>query len=128
MTFLALLPVILSAVILAAHFLRSGHAALTLVCLLAPFLLLFRRPWAAHAIRVGLIAGALEWVRTLIHLAGARQAAGEPVARLVIILGSVIVLAIASVLVFRTVRLRRRYALTPGVPGGGDAGPRPFPL
>lgn len=104
-----LTPVVLSLVVLAAHFLRDGWivgVALTLA--LIPLLLL-RRWWVPRLVQIVLVLAAAEWVRTLLALRDVRIAFGEPYARMVLILGVAAAFTALSALVFQTPRLRRRY-------------------
>jgi len=109
MVFLRLLPVILSALVLGAHFLRGGHGGLMLLCLAVALSLLIRRPWVMTTTRVFLLLGTLEWLRTLVTLAHARVAYGEPWVRLAVILGGVMLLTAASALVFQSARVREYF-------------------
>jgi hypothetical protein len=109
---LGLLPVILSALLLAAHFFRAGNLAGLAVSIGGLALLFVPRAWAARAVQVGLVVGAAEWVRTLFVFAAQRRAMSEPWGRLAVILGAVALLTLASATVFYTERLRRRYGLT----------------
>ncbi len=111
MNFLRLLPVILSCLLLAAHFSRNEIMLLTLVSLALPFLLLVRRPWVPRLFQVLLVVGALEWIRRLIALALERQGAGEAWVRMAAILGMVAALTASSALVFRAGGLKGRYGL-----------------
>jgi hypothetical protein len=61
-----------------------------------------------------LVLGGIEWIRTLVAIAGRRQAAGEAWLRMVVILGVVAAFTFASVLVFRSKKLEERYGLTSG--------------
>lgn len=108
-TFLALLPAIFGCVVLAAHFLRQFDLLLSGVCLLLPFLLLVRRAWVARLMQAAMLFAAVAWLGTLVRIVGERQAAGEPWARLVVILGGVAAVSVAGGLLFETGRLRRRY-------------------
>ena len=103
-------PILLSAVLLAAHFLRAGDFVPMLVSLAAPALLLLHQTWVPSIIQTALVFGALEWIRTVIVLAQERQALGEDWTRLALILGGVALLTASSALVFRSRRLRGRYA------------------
>jgi len=105
------IPVVLSLLLLGAHFLRGPNVALLAAVILLLALLLVRRRWAARLVQVALVLGALEWLRTLVRLANDRLQAGEPVARLVLILGTVACLTAFSTLAFETRRLRHRYGL-----------------
>jgi hypothetical protein len=80
-----------------------------IVCVAAPLILLFRKPWV---LTVGpfmlTVAGAI-WTYILIDLVQIRMALGTPWLRLAIILSSVAILTIASAFVFRTKVFKKRY-------------------
>jgi hypothetical protein len=97
--------VVLSFLVLAAHFLRGGSLLLVIVLLGAPLLLLARERWAVRVLQVALLLGALEWIRTLVTLTSARLEAGEPFLRMAIIL-----LVVAAVAVLSALGLSRRTA------------------
>lgn len=111
MSGLQLLPVILSLTILAAHFFRAGNLPMVVVAFVLLGLLVIRRRWVARLIQVALMLGAVEWARTLVTIASMRARAGEPVRRLIIILGCVSLATAASAFVFQTARLKARYRL-----------------
>jgi len=106
-----LLPVVLSLVVLGAHFLRAGNIVLLLGVVAVLALLFVRRPWAARAVQVTLVLGALEWLHTLVTLAAIRMQAGEPVRRLLIILCTVAVVSLCSAPLMQIGALRRVYRL-----------------
>lgn len=110
MTALLLTPVVLSTLVLAAHFLRGGHVAVVLLVLLTLPLLLVRRPWARRVVQAVLVLGALEWVRTLVSLVQLRAMLGQPWTRMAVILGSVALVTLLSALLLETRRVRARYA------------------
>ena len=60
-------------------------------------------------VQAALLLGAVEWVRTLVDLVALRTQAGQPVLRLVLILGGVALVTGLSALVFRAAGLRSRY-------------------
>jgi len=93
MNFVRLLPVLLSFLLLGAHFFRV------------------RRVWVVRVIQVLLLAGGLEWLRSTIVLVSARRSAGESWTRLALILGAVVAFTVGSTLVFRSRGLRKRYGL-----------------
>lgn len=105
------IPVILSTVVLGAHFYRSGNVVLVGLLLFLPFILFIRRPWVPGFYVGVLLLGAAEWVRTLIEIAGARQTEGAPWLRMAIILGVVALATASSSLVFALRPLRERYNL-----------------
>jgi hypothetical protein len=110
MTFALLVPAVLSLLVLAAHFLRSGQFVLVAVALLAAALVVVRRAWAARALQVVLALAAVEWVRTLLGLVADRRAEGRPFVRMAVILGAVALTAALSAAAFQSRRLRARYA------------------
>ncbi len=111
MTFLLLLPALLSLVLLSAHCMRLGLPILMVVPLTTLALLAWPRRWVARLTQAVLVFGALEWIRATLLYVSTRQQVGMPWGRLAIILGAVSLLALLSSLVFRTGTLRRRYRL-----------------
>jgi hypothetical protein len=115
MNFFRLLPVVISLLLLGAHFYRAGLVVLTAACVLLPFLLLLRRSWIPRLFQVVLLIGALEWLRTLYVFASMRVAFEQPWGRLALILGGVALFTALSGLVFRTRRLKTRYTAPSGI-------------
>lgn len=103
------LPVVLSFLLVAAHFFRAGQTPGVAAALALPFLLLVPRRWIAWLLQVALLLAAAEWVMTLVWMVRERQALGEPAVRLVVILGAVAVFTAASAAVFFTPAMRSRY-------------------
>jgi hypothetical protein len=95
------LPVVLSALVLAAHFYRSRNLPLVALSIALPLLLLVRERWSARGVQAGLLLGALEWLRTLAVFAGQRMEAGRPWTRLAVILGVVAALTALSAFAVR---------------------------
>jgi hypothetical protein len=112
MNIVRLLPIFLSAILLAAHFFRARMFLPLVVSLAFPFVLLVPRRWAARLVQVALMLGAFEWIRTTMMLVMARQAGERPWMRMAIILMSVATLTAASGLVFRLGALKKRYRLS----------------
>lgn len=111
MVILYLVPPVIAFLLLAAHFFRSENLIVALISVLAIFLVLVRRPWAARTIQVCLVLGSAEWLRSIISLILSRTQMGEPFLRLAIILGGVTLFTALSSLVFRTSRLRDQFGL-----------------
>jgi len=109
MTFLRLLPVVLSCLLLGAHFYRGGPFLLAAGCAALPLLLLLKRRWVPRLFQLVLLLGAVEWLRTLYALVAVRIAWNEDWGRLALILGAVALFTALSGLVFRQRRLRARY-------------------
>lgn len=111
MNLLRLLGPAVALLLLAAHFARAQWWLPAGISVALVGLLAIRRRWAARAVQAALVLGAIEWLRTLAALAATRMAIGQPYARLVVILGVVAGLTLASALVFRSRALRERFRL-----------------
>jgi hypothetical protein len=109
MRVLLFIPVVLSIIVLGAHFLRGGSMLVVLGVLTLLALLPFRRPWVARVVQLVLILGALEWVRTLVMLTMRRSARGEPFLRMAVILGAVAAVTLGSGLLLESEAFRRFY-------------------
>lgn len=123
MNFLRLLPVVLSFLLLAAHFHRAGLTLLVGICAFLPLLLFLRKPWVPQFFQAVLVMGALEWLRTLYVLAEMRIALEQPWNRLAVVLGAVALFTALAGLVFNGDSLRARYCLRRA--GGSDQPGRP---
>jgi len=106
---LVLTGVVLSLLVLAAHFLRAANLALLLVSLAMIALVGVRRTWSRRALQVVLTLGFLEWMRVLMVTTNRRLAAGEPWERLAMILGAVAVVTALSVFGLEVRRLRLHF-------------------
>ncbi len=94
---------VLALLLLAAHFYRAGSLVLAIAAFALIALAFVTRPWAARVLRITLVLGALEWLRTAWMLAGHRAAVGQPYARMLVILCAVaLVTVLAAVLAGRT--------------------------
>lgn len=109
MGFLRLLPVFISFLLLAAHFVRAGQMVVVVVLLSLLLLLFVRKFWVPWIIQLTLILGAIEWLSTLYTVAQIRIASGMPWTRMAIILGVVALFTALSSLVFRSKVLRNRF-------------------
>ena len=110
MTFLRTLPTILSMLILAAHFIRFGSLAMTILCTLLPALLLLRRPWARWLAQGVLVLGAILWIITALELTMLRQTAGQPWIRMAVILAAVASFNLLAAWLLRGVRMDAWFA------------------
>jgi hypothetical protein len=105
------IPVIVSFLLLSAHFFRGSYFILACVSLLFPFLLLSPQRWAARVIQLALACGVFEWGRTAVSIMQIRMAAGEPYVRMLMILSGVMAFNLASVFVFNFPAMKTRYKL-----------------
>jgi len=124
MRVLRIILIVLSCLLLAAHFSRAGWTPLAMVCVALPLLLAWRRPLPAWTLRIALLLGAVEWLRTVMRLTARRIEAGEGWLRMAAILGLVTVLTFTAA---GLVRVRAATARTVpaenGGSGSGAAGP-----
>jgi hypothetical protein len=109
MNLFRLLPVIISFLLLGAHFYRAGAGIAAGLCAALPLLLFLRKPWVPRTFQVFLALGALEWLRTLFAFATIRIALEQPWIRLAVILGAVALFTALSALVFRSRALKSFY-------------------
>jgi uncharacterized membrane protein len=97
-----IVPVIMSFLLLAAHFFRAGDFFLVGICLGAPLLLLARRPVTVRLIQAMLVFGALKWIHTMFTIIAIRSEMGQPWLRFAAIIGGVALFTVLSAGVFRT--------------------------
>ena len=110
MNFVRLLPVILSILLLGAHFYRAGDNLYVIVLMVLLLLLVVKKSWVPWLLQVALVLGAVEWLRTLMFVAQMRIEFGMPWTRMAIIMGAVAMFTALSSLVFRGKALRKRYS------------------
>ena len=102
-------PVVLSLLVLGAHFMRYDNTVGVLISVGLIGLLLVRKAWVARVVQFALLLGALEWVLTVYRLVQMRMAMGEPAMRMAIILGVVIAVTAGSALLFEARTMRQVY-------------------
>lgn len=112
MTAVAFVPIVLSLLLLGAHFFRAGSPVLAAAAVLLVAALAIPRPWAARIVQAGLALGTVEWLRTTLVLTAERMHAGVAYQRMTLILGSVALMTLCSALLFQTRRLSTVYRLT----------------
>ena len=109
---LQLTPVIISALLTAAHFLLANNLIFVAICLLVLLGLLIRRPLIVRIVQVALLLATVEWIRTIFVFISLRTKMDLPWTRLAIILGVVALFTLASSLVFFLKTLKKRYGLS----------------
>lgn len=111
MGFLLHIPVVISFILLAAHFMRGDQTILVVITLFLPCILFLGKGWAARIVQIALVLGSVEWIRTLVELQALRTEHGLPWLRLAIIIGTVALCTGCSALVFFHKSLKRKYRL-----------------
>jgi hypothetical protein len=106
-----LVPVVLSLLLLGAHFSRIDAGFLVVLPVILLALLFVRKPWSVRVVQGALILGGFEWVRSMLGYISVRQETGEDWARLAIILSVVGLFTILSGLVFFSKKLKAHYRL-----------------
>ena len=109
MTFLLLLPAMLSLLILAAHWLRAENPLLAVASIAMCLLLLVPRRWAARVAQTVLVLTCAVCVLTTYSIAQQRMAEGADWKRAAVILLSVGAFSLLAAGLFQTRRLRTRY-------------------
>jgi len=87
---------VLSLLLLAAHFYRSGAYPLVVAAIALTGLAFVVRPWARRALGLVLLCGTFEWLRAAWGYAALRASMGLPYTRLLVILGGVAALTFIS--------------------------------
>ena len=105
------IPIVLSLILLGAHFARYGNTIVVAAIVVLIGMLFVPRWWVARLMQVVFALGALEWLRTMAVLIEARQVVGEPYLRLAVILGVVAAITILAGLLFQTRALKAFYRL-----------------
>jgi len=105
------IPVVLSLIILGAHFMRYGNSIGVVGALVLIALLFVRRAWVARLVQVILVLGALEWAWTTFELVQERIAYDQPFVRMTVILGAVALVTFCSALLFQLPVMKRIYKL-----------------
>jgi hypothetical protein len=109
--FFLITPVVISSLLISAHFLRYGHGFFMCIGLVPLIALFVRRPGAARIIQVILGLSTVSWIWTIYTLVSKRVALGAPYTKLIFILGGVAVFTFVSIFVFKTRTLRGFYKL-----------------
>ena len=105
---------LVSALSISAHFLRTGHLAVALVCLLAPILFFRRHRSSLWGLQLFAYLAAIVWLHTGAQIIAMRLSAGQPWTKAAIILGVVSLLAILAGALLNHPALRARYPRSRG--------------
>ena len=106
---LRILPVIISAVLVAAHFLRSFSLLPMLLCLAAPALLLIKRQWSLVLLQCLSVIAAAFWMYVLYGIIQVRIFDGVSWTASAIILGAVALFTLYSGWLLNTPEIKNRY-------------------
>jgi hypothetical protein len=104
-----LVPLGLSAVLMAAHFLRSFDLIPMLFCLAAPFLLLIKKRWVLRFLQALTVVSALIWLYALYGIIQERIFEGRSWTASAIILGVVAVFSLFSGWLLNSPKIKDNY-------------------
>ena len=107
----AIIPLGFSCLLLGAHFLRSAHLVLTLLCWLMPFLLLVKKRWSLIILQLFIYMGAVVWINTAVFSVIKRMKMGLPWHMPAIIMGTVALFTIFSGLLLNLKSVKEKYTL-----------------
>jgi NAD-dependent dihydropyrimidine dehydrogenase PreA subunit len=111
---LALIPAIISALLLGAHFGRAGEIGLLLICIVSPVCFFIRRRWTLRVMQAALLVGGAIWIDTAIRLGGNRISLGMPWIRLAIIIGGVGLFSALAAVALQSMRVFAAFIPTSG--------------
>jgi hypothetical protein len=82
---------------------------LTIITLAVPFLLLIKRNWSRVLLQIALIAGALEWLRTIVITTQIRMEMDQPWIRMVVILALIVLLNLYAALSLQSPKMKKLF-------------------
>jgi hypothetical protein len=104
-----LVPIILAAIVLAAHFLRSFDLLPMFVCLAAPLLLMIKKRWSLVTLQLLTLPAALIWLLTLYGIIQERVFEGRSWIASAIILGAVAAFTLLAGWLLNAPAVKARY-------------------
>ena len=106
---LRILPFIISALLLAAHFLRSNSLLVVVLCILVPFLLFIKKRWVLWVLQVFTVIAAVMWMIALNAIIQTRIFEGRSWVASGIILGLVALFTLGSGLWLNATQVKNSY-------------------
>ena len=108
-----ILPVIISFLLLGAHFLRAGNFPLTLGAVLVPLLLLVKAWWSVTIVQLFTYIGVIIWVKTAMQIYLRRVIFGRPWGKAMMILGAVSLFTAFAGLLLSSSVVKKKYPPAP---------------
>ena len=106
---LRIVLLIISYLLLSAHFFREGETILTAVYLFLPLLFFIKKRWSLIFLQLFSYGGFIIWLQTIFVLTSARIQLGEPWLRMVIILGVVAIFTLLAGLLLNSNKIKSKY-------------------
>ncbi|MDO8283214.1 MAG: hypothetical protein Q7U10_11440 [Thermodesulfovibrionia bacterium] len=104
-----MIPLLLSSIIISAHFYRHYNYPMMIVSILVPLLLLIKKRGILILIQLFALAGAGVWINTIVVIANERMRSGEPWIRMAVILGAVAAFTLFSGLLLNLKKVKENY-------------------
>jgi hypothetical protein len=104
------LPIILAAILIAAHFLRSFSLLPMGLCLAAPFLLLIKKRWSLLTLQLLTIPAAAVWLLTLSGIIQQRTFEGRSWTASAIILGFVTAFTLFAGWLLSSAKIKEQFS------------------
>lgn len=101
--------IIIASLILGAHFMKASNYLLTLVYIIAPFILLIKERWSLIALQALMYIGGGVWISTIIVIAQERILYGQPWSRMALILGAIALFTILAGLLLNSPKVKEKY-------------------
>jgi asparagine N-glycosylation enzyme membrane subunit Stt3 len=101
--------IIIASLMLGAHFMKASNLLLTLVYIIAPFILLIKKRWSLIALQALMYIGGGVWISTIIGIAQRRILSGEPWSRMAYILGAIALFTIVAGLLLNSPKVKEKY-------------------
>ena len=99
----------LAALLMGAHFLRTGNLIVVLICIAVPCAFFYRRWHSLVLLQILAYGAAATWLYTAWRLVQARQALGQNWTLAAAILGAVALFSLAAGLLLNSRVMRERY-------------------
>lgn len=101
--------IVLSFLLLAAHFLRMDLMVLMVISVVSPFLLFYRKKRISFLLQFFLFLGALEWIRSIIEIINYRLDTGQDWMLMLIILTCVVLVTLYAALSIRSKSIKDHF-------------------
>jgi len=100
---------VIAALLLGAHFFRSGNFLLVALCLATPLLFLYRKRWSLILLQLTAYAATASWLWTALQLVALRQQADRSWIAAALILGAVAAFTALAGWLLNSRAMRERY-------------------
>jgi hypothetical protein len=107
--FILIIPVIISFLLLAAHFYRRGNLIFTIIAICIPFLLFLKNKYSIYIVQIFLFAGIIVWINTYVFLKNIYDKYNVSFSKAGLILSCVILLTALSILILNFKPLKNIY-------------------